>query len=212
MRDLLNWRRVYLSHFRQVIPLINMSLKMVLTLGYESEFPHLQMNPRLFPGHFSLSSSHRPGAQDKQLQSSSQFMLSTLGNVKLSRRAESKLSRSDLTNCLPAISVIVFELYLFLRQDSLYFEQIPNVQRPVAISSAYRMRNIFWNRIALSMDILTQLTLISHRKIYYSYAQTATATPTKNTATIATKPFICRDCKNECIKHDTQHARPMIWY
>ena len=112
-------------------------------VGYESELPHLQMNPPWFPGHLSLSSSHWPGAQDKQLQSSSQFMLSTLANVKLSRRVESKLSGSNVVNCTPVISVMLFELYLFFRQDSLYFEQTPNVQCPVAISSAYRKRNIF---------------------------------------------------------------------
>merc|ERR1719167_85816 len=127
--------------FCKVSPVINISLTMVLMLGYKSECPHLQMNPRSFPGHWSLSTSHWPGAQDKQLQSSSQFMLSTLGNVKLSRRAESKLSRSDLANCITLISAILFELYLFLRQDSLYFEQTPNVQCPVAISSALRLRN-----------------------------------------------------------------------
>ena len=168
IRNLLNWWRVYLSHFRQVIPLINISLTMVLMLGYESEFPHLQMNPRLFPGHFSLSSSHRPGAQDKQLQSSSQFMLSTLGNVKLSRIAESKLSGSNVANFVPVISVMLFELYLFFRQDSLSFEQTPNVQCPIAISSAYRRRNIFWSRIALSMDYLLNQILIYHRNIYLS--------------------------------------------
>ena len=174
MRDLLNWWRVYLSHFRQVIPLINISLTTVLMLGYESEFPHVQMNPRLFPGHLSLSSSHRPGAQDKQLQSSSQFMLSTLGNVKLSRRAESKLSRYNLAIFVPVISVMLLELYLLFKQDSLSFEQTRNVHCPIAISSAYRRRNIFWNRIALSMEkILTQPTLISHRNIYFSYTQTA---------------------------------------
>ena len=163
MRDLFNWWRVYLSHFRQAIPLINISLTMVLMLGYESEFPHLQMNPRLFPGHFSLSSSHRPGAQDKQLQSSSQFMLSTLGNVKVSRRVESKLPRSNF----PVISVILFELYLFCRQDSLFFEQTPNVQCPVAISSAYRKRNItfltlkaYWlNQLWFRIEKFTILTL-----------------------------------------------------
>ena len=154
MHDLLNCWHVYLSHFRQVSPVINISLTMVLMLGYKSECPHLQMNPRSFPGHWSLSTSHWPGAQDKQLQSSSQFMLSTLGNVKLSRIAESKLSGSNVANFVPAISVMLFELYLFFRQDSLSFEQTPNIQCPIAISSAYRRRNIFWNRIALS--ILTQ--------------------------------------------------------
>ena len=171
MHDLLNCWHVYLSHFRQVSPVINISLTMVLMLGYKSDCPHLQMNARSFPGHWSLSTSHWPGAQDKQLQSSSQFMLSTLGNVKVPRRAESKLPRSNF----PVISVILFDLYLFCRQDSLFFEQTPNVQCPVAISSAYRRRNIFWNRIALSMEnVLTQPTLISHRNINFSYTQTAT--------------------------------------
>ena len=158
MHDLLNFWQVYSSHFRQVSPVINIFLTIVLMLGYKSECPHLQINPRSFPGHWSWSTSHWPGAQDKQLQSSSQFMLSTLGNVKLSRRAESKLSRSDLANCILLISAILFELYLFLRQDSLYFEQTPNVQCPVAISSAYRRRNIFWNRIALSMEKIIDST------------------------------------------------------
>ena len=151
MHDLLNRWLVYLSHFRQVNPVINISLRMVLMLGYESEFPHLQMNPGMFPGHLSLSSSHWPGAQDKQLQSSSQFMLSTNGNVKLSRRAESKLSGSNVANSIPVISVMLYELYLFSWQDSLFFEQTPNVQCPFATSSAYRRRNIFWNQIALSV-------------------------------------------------------------
>ena len=168
MHDLLNFWQVYSSHFRQVSPVINISLTMVLMLGYKSDCPHLQMNARSFPGHWSLSTSHWPGAQDKQLQSSSQFMLSTLGNVKLSRIAESKLSGSNVANFVPVISVMLFELYLFFRQDSLSFEQTPNVQCPIAISSAYRRRNIFWSRIALSMDYLLNQILIYHRNIYLS--------------------------------------------
>ena len=164
MHDLLNCWQVYLSHFRQDSPVINISLTMVLMLGYKSDCPHLQMNARSFPGHWSLSTSHWPGAQDKQLQSSSQFMLSTLGNVKVPRRAESKLPRSNF----PVISVILFDLYLFCRQDSLFFEQTPNVQCPVAISSAYRRRNItfltlkywlneLWFRIAISIFLTVRL-------------------------------------------------------
>ena len=165
MHDLLNCWQVYLSHFLQVSPVINISLTMALMLGYKSECPHLQINPRSFPGHWSLSTSHWPGAQDKQLQSSSQFMLSTLGNVKVPRRAESKLPRSNF----PVISVILFDLYLFCRQDSLFFEQTPNVQCPVAISSAYRRRNItfltlkaywlnqLWFRIAISIFLTVRL-------------------------------------------------------
>merc|ERR1719167_699962 len=153
--------------FCKVSPVINISLTMVLMLGYKSECPHLQMNPRSFPGHWSLSTSHWPSAQDKQLQSSSQFILSTLGNVKLSRRAESKLPRSNF----PVISVILFELYLFFRQDSLYFEQTPSVQCPVAISSALKLRPN--GNKGCKVHPRVSFTVIA---------------------------------KNECIKHDTQHA------
>ena len=143
MHDLLNFWQVYSSHFRQVSPVINISLTMVLMLGYKSECPHLQMNPRSFPGHWSLSTSHWPGAQDKQLQISSHFILSTAGNFKLSRREESKMSGSKVANFIPAISVMLSKLYLLLRQDSLSFEQTPNVQCPVATLPACTKTNKF---------------------------------------------------------------------
>ena len=67
------------------------------------------MNPDVFPGHlsWSTSSEHWPCPQDKQLQSSSQFIVSTEGNVRLSRRAKSRLPGCIVANWIPVISVML---------------------------------------------------------------------------------------------------------
>ena len=138
---------IYFSHCLQAIPVANTSLTMELKLGYESEFSHLQINPDPFPLHLSRYSwfEQWPCPQDKQLQSSSQFILSTIGNVKLSKRTAPMLSGSNLANCTPVISVMLLESYLALRQESTSLEHSPNVQCSASISPAYENICKFWN-------------------------------------------------------------------
>ena len=98
------------------------------------------MNPGVFPRHlsWSMSSEHWPCPQDKQLQSSSQFIVSTEGYVRLSRRANSRLPGRIVPNWIPAISVTLFLSYLSFRQACSPSKHIPIVQCPGS-SSTYKL-------------------------------------------------------------------------
>ena len=98
------------SQLLQANPEVSISLKMAWNVGKAGELEHLQMNPEVFPGHLSWSSSSEqcPCPQDKQLQSSSQFILGALGKERLSRRAKSKLPGCMVASWIPVISVMLF--------------------------------------------------------------------------------------------------------
>ena len=133
------------SHFLQAIPVVSIFLSMVLKFGYKGEFEHLQMNPDSLPGHLSWSSSSEqwPCPHDKQLQSSSQLILSTLGNVRLSRSAKSKLPGCIVANWIPVISVILLPSYLSSRQVCSSSEHIPNVQCTESMSPDYKNYSVY---------------------------------------------------------------------
>ena len=134
-----------LLHCLQAFPADNISMRIVLELGYKGEFEHLHMNPVLFTRHLSWSSwsEQWPCPQDKQLQSSSQFMLSTAGKVKLPRSAESMLPGYTEAMCVPAICVMFHILYLCFMQVCSSSEQIPNVQCTAATLPVYQKGKVF---------------------------------------------------------------------
>ena len=124
------------SHFLQAIPVVSIFLSMVLKFGYKGEFEHLQMNPGSFPGHLSWSflSEQWPCPHDKHLQSSSQFILLTLGYSRLSRIFKTFLGAMlnllgwIVANWTPVICVILRPLYTSERQVCSSLEHTPNAQ------------------------------------------------------------------------------------